>query len=142
MKTDKHDLMISYDSLKNRIIMFDYYEENYEKNGIKINEPYMELKMNVDERSLTPIYYRNSYENIEYDLSKINEKLQDTLIEDMFQYAFKWFSDLNDKNYYLASEQLYQSNDKSSIYMIEYGQSNIIHHSDMPYTKLNAYCQK
>lgn len=60
----------------------------------------------------------------------------------MFQYAFKWFSDLNDKNYYLASEQLYQSNDKSSIYMIEYGQSNIIHHSDMPYTKLNAYCQK
>lgn len=141
MKTDndlEHDLMISYDSLENRIIMFHYFEVN----GIEVNEPYMEFKIDADNKSLTPIYYRNSSLDIEYDLLKTDDEFQEPLIEDMSKYALTWFSNLNDKSYYLESEQIYQDNNKLSIYTIDYSQSRVIRYSDMPYTKLNEHCQK
>lgn len=135
-----HALMISHVDNNDIITMFHCYEVN----GLEVNEPMMELQLDVNHRLLKPLSYENQLLGVSFHAKENESNLSNDEVEKvLFDYAEKWFQNVIDKKYYTNFEQLYGNAEKTgSIYNLDYTKDKMITISDMSYAVLVDYAKE
>lgn len=134
----EESLTISSAADENVVRMFHHHNID----GLEINEPSMEFHIDREHKTLTPFYYSNQSMGLRYDLDDIEKEYHERIIQEMSDYAFRWFNNIHDKGYYVQNEQIYKDNTHSDVYNNDYDEDNLLRYSDMPFSKAMTYCDQ